>query len=654
MKNLFLLFIFLMFLTVSGLSQNYNGKNNFLHNNGRHYLFNNPAHSYDVLDYKINTDVRHCFSSPYPKNFNASVIIKFKVDSVLNSINLDAVYSSLGIDSVRLIPNNLILSFQHNQSTNILTITLDRQYNPGENVQVKIYYNHKNVSDNAFYASSGYVFTDFPPQGARKFFPCWDEPYDKATVDITVKVPLTARLGSNGRLNDSLVTGDSIYYHWISRDPVATYLIVITGKTDYNIDILYWHRISNPNDSIPIRFYYAAGQNISPVKNVMNNMTTFYSQKFGEYPFEKGGFAYVPNSAGFPWGGMENQTLITMNGWTESLASHEYAHMWFGDMITCGIWSDVWLNESFATYCEALWLEYKSGYSQYKARINQFASTYQSQNPGWALNNPPMNDLYNYAMVYCKGACVLHMLRYVIGDTLFFNSLKGYAEDTLYKYKYALTDDFINKVSTVSGQNLGWFFNQWVKQPNHPNYQNTYRITYLSPQNYNVKLNMKQTQPNPPFFKMPITLKISFTGSPDSVFRVMNDTNNQEFNFYFSSQPATLVFDPNNDIVIKTGTTTIGIKKSEEIIPASYNLFQNYPNPFNSLTNVKFQILNSGLTTIKIFDISGRELTTLLNEIFEPGEYEFKWDAGELSSGIYFYRMESGKFSDVKRMVLVR
>src|SRR3970040_371901 len=199
-----------------------------------------PLHSFDVLDYNFDLDIYNCFISPYPKSFKGSVIVTFKVDSILNSISLNAVNTSLVIDSVRLSG----ISFTH--TNNILTINLDRTYSVGETTQVKIYYRHHNVSDNAFYASNGMVFTDCEPQGARKWFPCWDRPSDKATVDITVKVPLSVRLGSNGGLNDSLVTGDSIYYHWISRDPVATYLTVLTGRVNYNLDIVYWHKISNP------------------------------------------------------------------------------------------------------------------------------------------------------------------------------------------------------------------------------------------------------------------------------------------------------------------------------------------------------------------------------------------------------------------------
>ena len=171
----------------------------------------------------------------------------------------------------------------YSQVSDILTINLDRPYNVGEIVNIKINYRHLNVTDASFYnsGSTGYVFTDAEPEGARGWFPCWDRPSDKATVDLTAKVPLSlsVRLGSNGRLNDSTITGDSLFYHWISRDPVSTYLTVMTSKVGYIVDMLYWHKLSNPNDSIPLRFYSPSGVSNAVVKNVMLDMITFYSQK---------------------------------------------------------------------------------------------------------------------------------------------------------------------------------------------------------------------------------------------------------------------------------------------------------------------------------------------------------------------------------------
>ncbi len=615
---------------------------------------NSPLHSYDVQNYQIFVDLRNCFLSPYPKSYSGNVIVKFVVDTALSSIQLNAVNSSLTITSVGM--NGVSFT----QVSNILTVTLNRTYNIGETAFVQIFFNHANVQDVAFYAANGSVFTDCEPLGTQYWLPCWDLPSDKATTDITIKGPAAARIGSNGKLNDSTVTGDTIYYHWISRDPVSTYLITINGKINFNDDVMYWHKLSNPADSIPIRFYYNSGDNPTPVKNVIIDMTNYYSTLFGDYPFEKIGMVSIPSSIS-PWcGGMENQTLINFfcsSTWSVSLASHEYAHQWFGDMITCGTWGDIWLNESFATYCEALWLEHTSGYASYKSRINSDASYYLSHNPGIAIYNPPQNQWFNQALVYDKGACVLHMLRYTLGDSTFFAAIKAYATDTAsFKYKPAITDDFTTKISQVTGQDLSWFVNEWVKQANHPAYTNVYSIT-PSGSNWVLNFVATQTLATTPFHQMPIVINVSFASGPDSSIRVMNNANNQSFFWTFNRQPTTVVFDPNNDIVLKTASTTIGITKTTEQA-YSYSLAQNYPNPFNPSTVINFDLPEKANVTLKVYNAIGQLVSTLINESMLEGSYKVTFDGKNLPSGIYFYEMNAvgGKtnYSSVKKMLLIK
>jgi aminopeptidase N len=619
-----------------------------------------PKHAFDVLDYKLNLNIYNCFLSPYPKSFSGTETITFRIDSTLQSIQLNAVNTSLTIDSVRLAGT----SFTH--SSNILTITLNRTYNVGETAYVRIYYRHNNVSDAAFYASNGMVFTDCEPEGARKWFPCWDRPADKATLDLTAKVPATVKLGSNGRLADSTRIADTIWFNWRSRDPIATYLMVMTGKVNYNLDIVFWRNPESPTDSIPIRFYWNTGENATNLNNIKNKigpMTTEFSRLFGVHPFEKNGFATIASGAGFTWGGMENQTLTSLapNYWNENVVSHEYGHQWFGDMISPGTWADIWLNEGFATYCEALWYEYTGGYTSYKNDINGDASYYLSNNPGWPIYNPswaittPDNaTLFNSAITYNKGACVLHMLRYLLGDSVFFATLKAYATDTAtFKYKNAVTADYVAKINSVAGQDLTWFFDQWVMAPNHPVYQNGYNFTSLGGGLWRVSFLAKQIQTNTVFFKMPIELKIGFSSGPDTTVKVMNDANNQVFTFTFNRQPTSLVFDPNNNIVLKQATLTLGVPLSAAV-PTEYKLHQNYPNPFNPVTTILYDIPVPSRVRLRVYDVLGRIVATLVNEEQQGGEYAVPFDGTHLSSGVYFYTLEAGKYVRTRSLILVK
>ncbi|MCE1164773.1 MAG: T9SS type A sorting domain-containing protein [Bacteroidetes bacterium] len=626
------------------------------------YSPNTPRHSFDVQNYKLNVDLYACYFSPYPKSFKASNTMTFKVDSTLSSINLNANNTSLTIDSIRLV-GGPVLVYAH--SNNILTITMNRTYNVGEVATIVIYYRHNNVTDNSFYnsGSTGYVFTDAEPEGARGWFPCWDRPFDKATLDLTAKVASTVRLGSNGRLNDSTITGDSIYYHWVSRDPISTYLMVMTSKVGYTIDIVYWHKISNPSDSIPLRLYSPSGTSSASIKAIMNTMTDYYSNTWGEHPFEKNGFCYVPSSAGFIWGGMENQTLTTIYAWSQSVCVHEYAHQWFGDMITCATWSNIWLNEGFATWNEAYWQERTGGYAAYKsAIINNDASDYLSYNPGWAISvpswdvtTPDENTLFNYEITYCKGACVLHLLRYTLGDSLFFAAMKSYATDTVnFKFKNSTIPDFFTKIGSVAGQDLSWFYNAWIYQPNHPQYQNGYNITNVGSGQWRVNFLAKQVQTNAGFFPIPIQVKVSFTTGADTTVKVMNSANNQLFSFYFNRQPTAVVFDPTNEIVIKTASLVLGIDETTPMVPAEYKLSQNYPNPFNPVTTIDYDIPRNSNVKLAIYDMTGREVAVPVNEFKTAGKYSLNFNAMKLASGIYYYRLQAGDFTETRKMTLLK
>jgi aminopeptidase N len=622
---------------------------------------NTPKHSFDVLNYKLKVDLYSCYFSPYPKSFSASNIITFRVDSTLTSIKLNANNTSLTIDSLRLM-SGTALTYTH--TGNILTITMNRTYNVGEIVDIKINYRHNNVTDASFYnsGSTGYVFTDAEPEGARGWFPCWDRPSDKATVDLTAKVASTVRLGGNGRLNDSTVTGDSIYYHWISRDPLSTYLTVMTSKVGYTLNIVYWHRPSNPIDSVPLRLYSPSTSSSSAIAAILPTATTYFSNAYGEMPFEKNGFCYVPNSAGFTWGGMENQTLTTINSWNENTTLHEYAHQWFGDMITCASWSNIWLNEGFATWSESYWVERTGGYSAYKTMINSDASSYMSGNPGWAISvptwdvtTPDANTLFNYAITYCKGSCVLHLLRYTLGDSLFFRGLKSYATDTTnFKLKNATIPEFFAKMGSVAGQDLTWFYNAWIYQANHPVYQNGYNFTNVGGGQWRINFLAKQTQTNAGFFPIPMEIKFSFATGADTTVRVMNSVNNQVFSFYFNRQPTTVVFDPNNMIVIKTASLVLNTNENQSVTPNNFELHQNEPNPFNPVTNITYDVPKNALVKLVVYDLLGKEINTLVNENKTAGRYNVSFNGMNLPSGVYMYRLESGDFKQVKKMLLIK
>lgn len=598
-------------------------------------------HSYDVLKYKLEVDLYDNYTTPFPKTFTATETITFRVDSTLNSIKLDAVNTSLAVTSVEL----AAVSFLHSNDT--LSLQLNQTYNPGAIVEVKIHYNHLNIADQGLYVSNGFVFTDFPPEGARKVFPCWDRPSDKATWDLTAKVPISVRLGSTGFLADSTIIADTLWYHWVSDNQVSTYLITWTSYNNWNINVSYWNNIYDPTDSIPIWLYKKPNEIIANAVEKIPLITDFFAEKFGVYPFSKIGFATITT---FPWAGMENQTMVNLkpNGYSdEPLIAHEHSHMWFGDLITCGTWADIWLNEGFATYCAQLWLENQTGYASYKNKMNSLANSYLSgnpgwpiYNPGWAIQTPSANLLYNVAVSYNKGACVLFQLRYVLGDSVFFEVLNTYATDTNLTYKCAVTEDFIAITNAVTGEDYNWFFAEWVYAPNHPVYENVWEMEDLGTGQFKVTLEMTQIQTNTLFFRMPVELQVEFNDGTDTIVTVWNDTNPQTLEWIFNKYPSNVTFDPNRNILLKQGTTIV---RERELEQSGSFMDQNSPNPFMDQTIINYSTDCEDHIRISLLDDTGKKLKTLVDRSHSPGKYSYTLQGDNLSSGVYMCKMERGK-----------
>lgn len=504
----------------------------------------------DVLNYSLNLDLFNCFISPFPHSFQAREEITLRLEDEVDLIKLNASSQSLHIDSVFLDAN----SFTHNNDTLYIRFTKKNKLN--NTIKVGVKYFHKDVKDESFFVKDGMLFTMNAPEGARNWFPCIDHPSDKATLNLKAKTPANVLLASNGSLIDSNKTNDTIYYSWRSRDPIATYLVNIAAKIDYNLDIENWE-----DQNIPIRYYWNNGENQTKLKNikeVLPKILGYYSKLFGNFPFEKVGFATLNNQ--FSFGGMENQTIISLcpDCWDESLIAHELAHEWFGNMISPKSWSDIWLNEGFATYCEGLWYEYSLGKNAYKKYIAQQAQRYLNlnvdmpiYNMSWSHLTPDIEKLYNGAVEYAKAACVLDMFRNVVGDSLFFKILKSYAADDNLKFKNASTEDFVAKVNGITNKSYNWFFEQWLKYSAHPVYKIYYSPTKLDNKKWQMDVIISQENKTDYLFRMPIEIEILYKDGTSEIVLANNEKQNQFFTYILDKKPIGINFDYQNKIPLK-------------------------------------------------------------------------------------------------------
>jgi len=635
-------------------------------------------HTFDVLDYKLELNLYKCYISPYPHSYVGIETITFKVDSVLDKIKLNARNSYMIVNKVSA-PG---ISFNHANDT--LTINLDRIYNIGEVLSIVINYSHLPIDDLSFHAKNGFVFTDCSPEKARNWFPCWDKQFDKATFETVIKTPPGTELVSNGSLIDSAIVNDTLVYHWKSKDPMSTYIMAALSNTNFKIKKIYWKRPSNLNDSIPITFYYNLNEKVDSLKKVMLHMMDFFSDLYGEYPFEK--LAWASLNSDFPWAGMENQTVISLytNGWNDKkTTSHEFAHHWFGDLITHATWSDIFVKEGFPTFSACLWAEELSGKTGYLAQANEFKTYYMTNNKKWPIYNeswtnttPVASVLFDYSITYCKSACVLYMLRHIMGDAAFFKSLKDYATDPNLMFKTATIYDFYQKINANSPTDLTWFMDEWLKQPNHPIYANTYS-TVAAKSSFTLNYTINQTQTDGTFFKMPFELKVIFDDNTESVVTGFNDINNQTFTFTFDKNPVALVFDPENKIFLKQETlpalctTAVTLTSpSETIDDGSGDFYYNNNtacnwliNPNNNPSSITTYFLefNTQATNDKlvvyemapIFKLigtySGSDLPTTLTVNATRLKYYFVTDASVTGKG-WKLRYEANQASGINNM----
>lgn len=344
--------------------------------------------------------------------------------------------------------------------------TLDRPYDSGEAFELSVAYSGYPRSGLGFgsivFRTRGgqpEVYTLSAPWFAYTWWPAKDDLRDKTTADLWFTVPSTMTVASNGTLQGvDDIGGAKLRYCWQTTYPTVDYLYCFAA-TNYNVFETIW---TYDGLTMPLQFYLYPEHDNESTRNAClrsGGMLTTFSDLFGVYPFvgEKYGIAEF----GFG-GGMEHQTITGQGGFGEMLTAHELAHQWWGDDVTCATWHDIWLNEGFATYCEALWAEFRPGSSGTPELLAAMASRRPSNSSGsvycYDISDPAR--IFDGNLTYRKGAWVLHMLRYVIGDEAFFATLAAYR--AAFAGGAATTADFQAVAETVAGRDLAFFFDAWV------------------------------------------------------------------------------------------------------------------------------------------------------------------------------------------------
>lgn len=553
----------------------------------------------------------------------------------------------------------------------VLRINLDQTYNVGDTFSVIVTYSGlpRGGGFQAFsFDINNYgdpvISTLSEPYFAQTWWPCKDDPSDKMdSARISVTVPENLVVASNGLLQSETTNpGNTKTYLWKESYPITTYLIslAISNYTVFSDSFEY-----SPGQFMPIE-YYVYPQNYNTAQTafqLLPDMLAAYSNLYGLYPFvnEKYG------QAEFEWGGaMEHQTCTSIGavstGW-ETIYAHELAHQWFGDLVTCHDWGHIWLNEGFAEYSEALWMEAFYGPAAFHTYMNNsltsgnFSSTFVD--PVYRYDTSNTWIIFSWT-VYIKGAWVLHMLRHVVGDSTFFEIMHDYPNDPQFAFKDATTEQFRDFCEMKSGMDLHPFFQQWIYESYYPRYEWGFSHYQQGVQDFlHVEINQIQDQFGyNHLYKMPIDLVVNYSGGGSDILVVWDSLRTQAFEIPINGTPSQVSFDPDNWILKRA--TQIQVSALGDLIDltSTFELYQNYPNPFNSSTKIPFGLDTSGNVKIDIYDVTGRIVRTLVNGFYQIGDV-VEWDGRDdrnrsVASGVYVYQIRFQNRLLSKKMLMVR
>jgi aminopeptidase N len=514
-------------------------------------------------------------------------------------------------------------------------------------------------SDNGVLYAVGVGFRNNYVGTTQHWLACYDHPSDKATFDFNFITPRNLTVASNGildRVADTTIDGGNYKItRWVSSSPIATYLMTFAcsdyvslnfAGSDYPA-VVY----CKPEDSSACRFVF------KKVTDMVNGFERYY----GKYPFAKVGYVITPLSGG----AMEHQTMITMNSsyinklyshkdTMNMTAAHELSHQWFGDAVTPFDFRDAWFNEGFATFSEGIWHEINLGFKRYldfiSERVNQYVNIFSGYEGVLSLYDfsrvPPSS---NYPItIYYKGAAVVALLRYELGDEVFFGALKKLISQSNYGNISAKSlQEFLEEYSK---KDLDWFFKQWIYGKGYPVLNVT---TFKSESNaegyYKAEIHIKQVQSDEwgTYTHLPVNFTFAdINGNRVSKTLVMNS---REQVFYLDSLP-----DFHSPLINRGDSVRTLLKIEHTVTSVERNVndldVKIYPNPANNTIYVDFAELPD-IKSIQVINLNGRILKQFPSEVL-PKIGLLKIGLENLSSGLYFLQVETNNI--IKTLTFIK
>src|SRR6266576_1501178 len=475
--------------------------------------------------------------------------------SILRGGSTKVFFDSVGLTIQSVTLNRAAIKFRRVLSRSI--VPLPAAAKAGDKFEIAIRYEGK-PAKGMYFILPDKDYPDRPRQNwtqgesedTRYYLPTYDYPNDRLTTETILTVPASWITVSNGKLMNVSEAGKGLKtWYWKESVPSSTYLItVVAGEFDEVKDT--WH-------GIPVTYYAPKGRGDRLPLNYGRTpaMMELFSKKFGvDYPWEKYAQVLVDD---FVAGGMENSSATTNNSASlvhpklapeyftgeDDLISHELGHQWFGDLVTCKDWGDVWLNEGFATFLEAVWSHAHFGKDQADyERWNNAREWFASSN---LWNKPIVRHDFDDSSefdgnAYGKGGWVLYMLRHQLGEDAFYRSLKHYLE--LNRSKNVVTADLAKAIEEATHTNVDQFFSQWLYGAGAPKFDLSYSY---DAEKHQVALTVKQTQAvegRVGLFRVPVEVEIT-TASGPKLYSVTISKEKQIFPLPANSAPLMVLFD---------------------------------------------------------------------------------------------------------------
>ncbi len=479
----------------------------------------------------------------------------------------------------------------------------------------------------------------------QHWMPCYDHPSDKATFAGKFIVKSEHTVASIGELISIENDGENKIFNWVHNIPCATYLYTFAVDNYLPVEITGSHHpivvYSRASDTSACRFIF------SKVPDMLNA----FGSRFGDYPFEKVGYVLTSKGA------MEHQTMISFptslaksyyssRDTINLTAAHELSHQWFGDLVTCLDFRDAWLNEGFATFCEAIWYEYLFDYEKYLEHIlknvKDYFSTAKSEGVFSLYNFPRESPSSNYPnTIYSKGAVVVAMLRYELGDSLFFLAISEYLNRLAFSNA---TSELLEKtIEEVAERDLSWFFNQWVYGIGYPQ-------LYITVEKYtkengliDAQVKIKQDQPKSYGAYLNLTIDVNFVSENEKFNHTLLLTDiEQTFNFENIQDFSNILFNDGSNVRSLFEVKNLIITDVPNLTSNSEEI-SIYPNPARDAFNIKFYSNKNVNSIISLYDMLGNEIYSTAIETYSNSSSNILINSENLEQGIYYIKIQQGE-----------